>query len=752
MRSFLFLILAALALAPAQAEPSLQELADNMALPEPGFSQLPLPTIPGAEVSLLGCDYEQLIAADGRIQHPATDTMVRVCFTVTRGEETVTSRDYELQLYGIAKPALAGANAKPRVIPDLLSWRGMHGTYKLGESIISKDAPELAEALAADIHDLLDRNMQVNEEGNTPIYLTLCKSIRELGDSRESYDITIRPDWVEINATAPQGLYWGTRTLLQMLKQGQGTLPCGYIDDVPRYAVRGFMLDVARLPMPLADLKAIIRTMAWYKMNELQLHLNDNFIFHEHYVDAGQDPFRSSYAAFRLESRQRGTNGHPLTAQDLHYTKAEFAELVRYAARHGVRIVPEFDTPGHALAFTRVRPELIYQGAMHHSKRRCEMLDAANPETLRFTAAVWDEYLLSAKGERAGATFADCPVVHVGADEFYGDKEAYRAYADGILRHVQSRGYTPRLWGSLHAKPGNTPMLARGVQMNLWSGDWGKAWDSIQQGYDIINTDDSWLYIVPFANYYRMDRNHRRVYEHWQVNRIHGQQVPAGHPQLLGGMFAIWQDMSDRLHNGYMCYDYWSSIAGSINVLGERLWGQATPPRSYDEHCQLVEAIGAAPHTDIRQRKGAERKSFSLTPATLPHALGLGSLGPDYRLTVELTLNAAPAGEEQVLLSSPAGQLLVVGKDGCVGFRRADSMEFRFAGTQLPIGKRVTLELIGKPGQTRLLLNGQEAGTLTLTTHHGRTNELLSTFILPLETLGESLHGSIHHITLSPSE
>lgn len=77
------------------------------------------------------------------------------------------------------------------------------------------------------------------------------------------------------------------------------------------------MLDVARTPYPLSYLKDVIRTMAWYKMNDLHLVINNNYIFHEHYVDNGHDPFKESYAAFRLESKMKGKDGTPLTAKDL---------------------------------------------------------------------------------------------------------------------------------------------------------------------------------------------------------------------------------------------------------------------------------------------------------------------------------------------------------------------------------------------------------------------------------------------------
>lgn len=113
-----------------------------------------------------------------------------------------------------------------------------------------------------------------------------------------------------------------------MLRQNPDGVPCGTAVDFPRYPVRGFMLDIARTPYPLSYLKDLIRTMSWYKLNDLHLVINNNYIFHEHYVDNGHDPFKESYSAFRLESNVKGKDGTPLTAKDLSYTKKEFADLI----------------------------------------------------------------------------------------------------------------------------------------------------------------------------------------------------------------------------------------------------------------------------------------------------------------------------------------------------------------------------------------------------------------------------------------
>ena len=719
----------------------LQQVADGMAVKSPvaGQKKLEMPAHPkGTRVKVLASDYEQIINDKGEIvRRPLSDTPVRVSFVVRQEKKQVISRDYEIIVPG-SKAAVEGANPKPHIIPDLLSWHGDVGQLVLPKvvTVWGEDSfvPELVRELNAVLPEGYRAEQAAAEEGAT-IRLTEGK-----GRDEEAYGLTVNKKYVSISASGKQGRYWGTRTLLQMLVQNPAELPCGKAWDAPRYKLRGLMLDVGRLPIPLDYLYEVVRLMAWYKMNDLQLHLNDNYIFHEHYVKAGQDPLRMSYSAFRMQSDVKGKDGTPLTAQDLFYRKAEFRALVAFAAERGVHIVPEFDAPGHALSFTRVRPDLIYQGPMKHVDRRCEMLDAANPETLKFVGRVWDEFLTG-----KNPAFGGCRVVHVGADEFFGEAEDYRRFADGLLKHILKRGYTPRIWGSLKAKTGKTPVQVKGVQMNLWSVDWGTAWQSVNLGYDVITTFDRDLYVVPFASYYRADNNRKQLYETWVPNRFGKESLPAGHPQLLGATFAVWNDEIDRLHRGYGSYDLWPVIDGMVNVLAQKMWGQPTPPRSYEEHCALAERVGNIPCCDPLHRAA---EPFELAPTRLPLKLGKGSCGPGYHLTVELLLEAEPvAGKEQVLLESDQGQLLAAGKDGRITLRRSDSIEFAY-NAKLPVGKKVRLELIGSMGKTELLIDGVSAGEPENVRFPLRQEGRMSTFVLPLQQLGGSFKGKVFSIKL----
>lgn len=744
-------MLAALAASPLMGQDA-QQIADSLSIPEikAGAKQLPIPSVPGAQIKLLGADYEQIIDGKGKIFPVISDTPVNVSFEVTKDGKKALSKDYEVIIKG---PEAIQGNPKPQIIPEILQWKGGKGEYKLGKTVtVSCPEAELAKNIAADLEDVLESKVKiVSPKAKADISLSLLKG-SNMGS--EGYRLAVTPGGIRIEAGSNTGLYWGSRTILQMLRQNPASVPCGAAIDFPRYQVRGFMLDVARTPYPLSYIKDLIRTMSWYKMNDLHLVINNNYIFHEQYVDKGRDPFKESYSAFRLESNMKGEDGEPLTAKDLFYTKKEFSDLISYAKKHGVNIVPEFDTPGHALSFTRLRPDLIYKGPMNHEKRRCEMLDAANPETMKLVGKVFDEYLM--KDPKLGhPVFAGCDVVHVGADEFYGEKEDYRHFADSILKHALSRGYTPRIWGSLSTKPGKTPVISKGVQMNLWNTGWMNAREAVDLGFDVINTNDGALYIVPYAGYYRMDKNHKGVYENWIPNRIGGEMLPAGHPQLIGAAFAVWNDETDLKHSGYAPYDIWETISGSIDVLSPKMWGKAQTPNSFEQHRELVSTIGEAPLTNPHH-KWKNAQPFSITPGQLPQKLNQPALGPNYHLTMELELTAAPEGKEQVLLSAPEGELIAVMKDGTIGFRRDDSLEFSF-GAKLPVGKKVKVELIGEPENTRLLIDGQPSGTMVLKSFRNadenfepRTQGLRSTFILPLQTLGSSFQGKVHSFKVQP--
>jgi hexosaminidase len=176
----------------------------------------------------------------------------------------------------------------------------------------------------------------------------------------EGYDLTITADSVRIVAASPAGLFHGAETFRQLLpasieaqlKVGDvWTVPAGHIVDYPRFAWRGAMLDVARHFFTVDEVKQVIDLLALYKLNTLHLHLSD---------DQGW--------RIQIDSWPRLTTIGGATQVGAgpggYYTKAEYADLVRYAQDRYVTIVPEIDMPAHINAAIAAYPELGCSRAM----------------------------------------------------------------------------------------------------------------------------------------------------------------------------------------------------------------------------------------------------------------------------------------------------------------------------------------------------------------------------------------------------
>ncbi|MCH5685062.1 family 20 glycosylhydrolase [Niabella sp. W65] len=137
--------------------------------------------------------------------------------------------------------------------------------------------------------------------------------------------------------------------------------------------------------------------MSYYKMNDFQIHLNDNGF--KQFFGNNWD---STYAAFRLENSTYPT----LTAKDGSYSKKQFIELQNLASSYGVNIVPEIDVPAHSLAFTRAIPEI------GSKKYGMDHLDLDHPKTMEVIDNVFKEYLSGPNPVFTG------PDVHIGTDEY----------------------------------------------------------------------------------------------------------------------------------------------------------------------------------------------------------------------------------------------------------------------------------------------------------------------------------------------
>lgn len=232
---------------------------------------------------------------------------------------------------------------------------------------------------------------------------------------REGYTLDVAPTGITLNAQGVAGVLHGLTSLSQLVRQERDgpVLAQAHIEDTPRFAWRGLMLDTSRHFMPLPDLLRQLDAMEMVKLNVLHIHLSDG-------------------AAFRVESKVF-PRLHTLGSHGQYYTQEQVRQLVHEAADRGIRVVPEFDTPGHSYAMLLAYPRYAANAPLNTTDRaeiNRAALDPTNPATLSFVNAVY--------AEMAGL-FPD-PVFHIGGDEVVAKQWAQSPHIAAYMKqhHIAS--------------------------------------------------------------------------------------------------------------------------------------------------------------------------------------------------------------------------------------------------------------------------------------------------------------------------
>ena len=615
-----------------------------------------------------------------------------------------------------------GVHPKPFVIPELKEWKGNTGFFVPAQLRIVypvKDAElkRIAALFADDYEKMFGKRPEVVSGKAKPGDIVFgIRKDKELG--KEGYDIRIS-DRVVVTALQPIGVYWATRTLLQMADPTENqTLPRGEIRDFPDYALRGFMLDCGRKFIPLAFLQDYVRMMSYYKMNTFQIHLNDNG-FKQYF----EDDWMKTYAAFRLES-----DTYPgLTARDGFYTKQEFIELQKQAEECFVEIIPEIDVPAHSLAFTQYKPEI---GSKEYGM---DHLDLFNPETYHFLDGLFKEYLEGEEPVFRGKR------VHIGTDEYSNKKkdvvEKFRYFTDYYIRYVESFGKQACVWGALTHAQGETPVKAENVVMNAWYNGYADPVEMAKQGYRLVSIPDGLVYIVPAAGYYYDYLNTKHLYENWTPVQIGKAVFKEKDPSVLGGMFAVW---NDHAGNGISTKDIHDRVFPALQTLAVKMWTGKEAVVSYDEFNQkrvgVIEAPGVNQAGKLAAQPGLVYEKSVLKPGEhTPYT----EIGYNYRVSFDVEGEDELPGTE-LFRSENAVFYLSDPVRGMLGFARDGYLNtFRF---NIRNGEKVKITVAGNARETSLYVNDRLVETLnkqTLYFNEGKAKmSYVRTLVFPLEKAG----------------
>jgi len=364
----------------------------------------------------------------------------------------------------------------------------------------------------------------------------------------ESYRLTVSPDRVLLIAPTDLGILHGFETVLQLLAGGPGGyyVPCVQIEDIPRFPWRGLMIDSGRHFQPVDVIKRNLDGLAAVKMNVLHWHLTE---------DQG----------FRVESRIYPAL-HELGSDGLYYSQAQIRDIVVYAADRGIRVMPEFDLPGHSTSWFPGFPELASAPGPYRVSRtygvQLPVFNPGNPNVYSFLDAFLGEM----------ATLFPDPFLHIGGDENNGkhwdanpeirdfkkekrlaDNAALQAYFNiRMLEILKKHGRRMVGWDEI-LQPG----LPRDIVIQSWRGTEALL-KAARQGYPGL-----------LSNGYYIDLCQPAV-EHYLNDPL-----PAGHdlsPEqaafVWGGEATMWSELVS-----------WETIDSRIwprtAAIAERLWSPA---------------------------------------------------------------------------------------------------------------------------------------------------------------------------------
>jgi hexosaminidase len=352
----------------------------------------------------------------------------------------------------------------------------------------------------------------------------------------ESYTLAVRPAEISISAATPYGTLHALETLLQLVDRTDSTLrvPAVTIEDRPRFPWRGLMIDVSRHWMPKAVIFRNLDAMAAVKLNVLHLHLTD---------DQG----------FRVESR-RFPRLHQAGSGGSYYTQADVREIVAYAAERGIRVVPEFDVPGHATSWLVAYPELGSGTGPYTLARQYGIHDATIDPTREEVYAFFDRFFAEM------ATLFPDPYVHIGGDEVSG--KTHWNTNPRIQQFMRDRGlennhalqahFNLRLQAILARHRRSVvgwdeildDSLRRPAVIQSWRGQ-ESLFEAVHRGFDAILSAGWYLdHKLPAADYYRVEPTRLREvaaivpdsarWKTWSIQLRAGEGVIDGRLTLFG--------------------------------------------------------------------------------------------------------------------------------------------------------------------------------------------------------------------------
>ncbi|QEO14224.1 beta-N-acetylhexosaminidase [Agromyces intestinalis] len=447
-----------------------------------------------------------------------------------------------------------------------------------------------------------------------PIAGRLSGSIRLAIDDAlpaEGYRLRVDADGVDVIGGGAAGVFSGCQSLLQLfppaihrrarVTDAAWRLPAVEIDDAPRFAWRGAMLDVARHFLPVRDVLRFIDLMAAHKLNRLHFHLTDDQGWR---IEIPRYPRLTEVGAWRHESQVGAAPGAPGDGRPHggYYTQDDLREIVAYAAERFVTIVPEIESPGHVQAAIAAYPELgvdrpdvdVWTGW-----GISEYVLNAEESTVRFFCDVLDDVMDLFPGPYIGIGGDECPRVQwrgsarvqqrMGELGLADEGEVQGWFTGRLAEHLRARGRRAFGWDELlEGEPPHDVVVAS------WRGSAGIT-IAARLGYDVVACPDD----VAYLDYRQSDGPDEpipvsvpvTVVDAFRFDPVPPGLSPEEAAHVLGGQANLWSEYMDSPRTvDFFAFPRLAAIA-------EALWSgsggdEADFLRRLDAHLARLDAMG----------------------------------------------------------------------------------------------------------------------------------------------------------------
>jgi len=341
----------------------------------------------------------------------------------------------------------------------------------------------------------------------TAVDVTLRNTAEDLTlDTDYSYSLSLQSSSpvLEVDAASPYGLGYALETLLQVQEKGCDEVE---LQDAPAFRHRGLMVDTGRRFYPISLLESVLEGMSMYKMNVLHFHVSEECFRIESKV------YPSLHTANCTDSGGKSNNEF--------YTQEDVKHIVDFAKLRGIRVIPEFDMPGHSGGFC--------MGLQSEGIQCCgnQIADDSEGKSVKLINSVLDEML---------ELFPD-DIVHIGCDET-GSKEPCtlentKSFEEKVIQHLLGKNKTIMGWEEILFKTGAAE-ISQDIIIDAWArSSWQQA---AEAGHPVVDSENGKFYLDNLGG-----ADHTAANMWLDITK--GEANTTTRSLLLGGESSMWQDL-----------------------------------------------------------------------------------------------------------------------------------------------------------------------------------------------------------------